>query len=157
MFEGSLAVDTVCPNCLRSMTYKALAVQNVRAYHFYSNYVRRKLHASKKRLSDKKTCRWVLDNGTICGRTFSKFDSLRRHVQELHKGVRPFVCHMCEKSYGRRDYLDRHMKSHTAGGSLVDTSGASDDANDVKLAISGDDATLNEVVTVVSADDDLTV
>ena len=118
-----------------------------------------KLHASKKRLSDKKTCRWVLDNGTICGRTFSKFDSLRRHVQELHKGVRPFVCHMCEKSYGRRDYLDRHMKSHTAGGSLVDTSGASDDHdNDVKLAISGsDDATLNEVVTVVSADDDLTV
>ena len=116
-----------------------------------------KLHASKKRLSDKKTCRWVLDNGTICGRTFSKFDSLRRHVQELHKGVRPFVCHMCEKSYGRRDYLDRHMKSHTAGGSLVDTSGASDEANDVKLAISGDDATLNEVVTVVSADDDLTV
>ena len=80
-------------------------------------------------------------------------------AQELHKGVRPFVCHMCEKSYGRRDYLDRHMKSHTAGGSLVDTSGASDDHdNDVKLAISGsDDATLNEVVTVVSADDDLTV
>ena len=33
-----------------------------------------RLHASKKRLSDKKTCRWVLDNGTICGRTFSKFD-----------------------------------------------------------------------------------
>ena len=25
----------------------------------------------------------------MCGRTFSKFHSLRRHVDELHKGVRP--------------------------------------------------------------------
>ena len=51
------------------------------------------------------------------------------------------------------------MKSHTSGSTaMIDTSGASDDANEVKLAISGnDDATLNEVVTVVSADDDLTV
>ena len=40
----------------------------------------------RKRSDDKKTCRWVLHNGTICGRSFSKFDSLRRHVQELHKG-----------------------------------------------------------------------
>ena len=109
-----------------------------------------RLHSSKKRLSDKKTCRWVLDNSTICGRTFSKFDSLRRHVQELHKGVRPYVCQLCEKSYGRRDYLDRHMKSHTEA--------VQSDEIDIKMPISGDEnATLNEVVTVVSADDDLTV
>ena len=44
----------------------------------------------RKRSDDKKTCRWVLDNGTICGRSFSKFDSLRRHVQELHKGMMIF-------------------------------------------------------------------
>lgn len=68
--------------------------------------------AGKKRpADDKKTCKWVLDNGTICGRTFSKFDSLRRHVAELHKGIRPFVCEICQKSYGRRDYLDRHIRS----------------------------------------------
>ena len=29
-------------------------------------------------------------------------------------GVRPFVCNLCDKSYGRKDYLDRHMKSHTS-------------------------------------------
>lgn len=111
-----------------------------------------RLHSSKKRLSDKKTCRWVLDNGTICGRTFSKFDSLRRHVQELHKGVRPYICQLCDKSYGRRDYLDRHMKSHTNSVS------GDQDQEDIKMPISGDEnATLNEVVTVVSADDDLTV
>ena len=45
----------------------------------------------RKRSDDKKTCRWVLDNGTICGKSFSKFDSLRRHVQELHKGWFSFV------------------------------------------------------------------
>ena len=52
------------------------------------------------------------DDGTVCGKAFSKLDSLRRHVNELHKGVRPFACSVCDKNYGRRDYLDRHMKTH---------------------------------------------
>lgn len=59
-----------------------------------------------------KICRWVQNDGTVCGKAFSKLDSLRRHVNELHKGVRPFACNLCEKSYGRRDYLDRHMRVH---------------------------------------------
>merc|ERR1719471_1312799 len=59
-----------------------------------------------------KICRWVQDDGTVCGKAFSKLDSLRRHVNELHKGVRPYACSLCEKSYGRRDYLDRHMRTH---------------------------------------------
>ena len=86
------------------------------------------MRMSKKRLDDKKTCRWVLDNGTICGKTFSKFDSLRRHVQELHKGIRPYICSLCEKSYGRRDYLDRHLKTHAADASGLGSS----------LGVSGD-------------------
>lgn len=72
-------------------------------------------HSAKKRAAeDKKTCKWVLDNGSVCGRTFSKFDSLRRHVAELHKGIRPFVCELCDKNYGRKDYLDRHLRDHAA-------------------------------------------
>ena len=72
-------------------------------------------HSAKKRAAeDKKTCKWVLDNGSVCGRTFSKFDSLRRHVAELHKGIRPFVCELCDKNYGRKDYLDRHLRNHAA-------------------------------------------
>jgi len=59
-----------------------------------------------------KICRWVQNDGTVCGKAFSKLDSLRRHVNELHKGVRPYACNLCEKSYGRRDYLDRHLKTH---------------------------------------------
>ncbi len=48
----------------------------------------------------------------MCGKAFSKLDSLRRHVNELHKGVRPHACDLCEKSYGRKDYLERHMRTH---------------------------------------------
>ena len=59
-----------------------------------------------------KICRWVNNDGTVCGKAFSKLDSLRRHVNELHKGVRPFACNLCDKNYGRRDYLDRHIRTH---------------------------------------------
>lgn len=119
------------------------------------------IRLSKKRLDDKKTCRWVLDNGTLCGKTFSKFDSLRRHVQELHKGIRPYVCGLCEKSYGRRDYLDRHLKTHTEGGSGGDSLIGMGD-HSVSVSVCGEDedvdhvqddessASFNEVVTVIT-------
>ena len=42
----------------------------------------------------------------------SYFYSLKRHVSEGHKNVRPFGCTLCGKSYGRRDYLLRHLRSH---------------------------------------------
>jgi KRAB domain-containing zinc finger protein len=61
---------------------------------------------------EKKICLWVLDDGTACGKTFTKFDSLKRHVGEAHKGVRPYCCTLCGKTYGRRDYLLRHLRSH---------------------------------------------
>jgi len=38
-----------------------------------------------------------------------------RHVQYcLLLGVRPYACTLCDKTYGRRDYLQRHLKSHNA-------------------------------------------
>ena len=40
--------------------------------------------------------------------------SLNRHLRENHKGVRPYACTLCDKKYGRRDYLQRHLKSHNA-------------------------------------------
>ncbi len=61
---------------------------------------------------EKKICLWVMDDGTACGKTFTKFDSLKRHVSEAHKGQRPYSCTLCGKTYGRRDYLLRHLKSH---------------------------------------------
>jgi hypothetical protein len=71
--------------------------------------------AKRKALADKKTCKWALEDGTICGKTFTKFDSLRRHVSEMHKSIRPFKCDLCPKNYGRKDYLDRHRRMHLDG------------------------------------------
>ena len=39
---------------------------------------------------------------------------MNRHLRENHKGVRPYACTLCDKKYGRRDYLQRHLKSHNA-------------------------------------------
>jgi hypothetical protein len=35
---------------------------------------------------EKKVCLWPMGNGTTCGKTFTKFDSLKRHLSEAHKG-----------------------------------------------------------------------
>ena len=40
-------------------------------------------------------------------------NELMRIFWEL-AGVRPFACRLCDKTYGRRDYLQRHLKSHNA-------------------------------------------
>ncbi len=36
---------------------------------------------------EKKVCLWPMGNGTTCGKTFTKFDSLKRHLSEAHKGM----------------------------------------------------------------------
>ena len=36
---------------------------------------------------EKKVCLWPIGAGTTCGKTFSKFDSLKRHLAETHKGM----------------------------------------------------------------------
>lgn len=119
----------------------------------------------KKAMEDKKTCKWVLDNGTVCGKTFSKFDSLRRHVAEMHKNIRPYMCEICNKSYGRKDYLDRHMKSHEVPSLDISptilTSGIDDSVDPDTMTttvvvdtgdLNDDDGLLSGVVTVVSND-----
>ena len=35
---------------------------------------------------EKKVCLWPIGAGTTCGKTFTKFDSLKRHLAETHKG-----------------------------------------------------------------------
>ena len=35
---------------------------------------------------EKKVCLWPVGAGTTCGKTFTKFDSLKRHLAETHKG-----------------------------------------------------------------------
>ncbi len=116
----------------------------------------------RKAIEDKKTCKWTLENGSICGRTFSKHDSLRRHIDELHKNIRPFVCEICDKSYGRKDYLDRHLKIHEEKGEGGEDGGVLPplDEEDENDAIAGLDAadieSMGGAITghVVDSDDD---
>ena len=76
------------------------------------SYVMVIFHLKDIPAEEKKICLWVLEDGTACGKTFTKFDSLKRHVAEAHQGRRPFACTLCGKNYGRRDYLLRHLRSH---------------------------------------------
>ena len=119
---------------------------------------------------EKKICLWVLEDGTACGKTFTKFDryifhflvemenyqlsksydtnyfilnissssifSLKRHVSEGHKNVRPFGCTLCGKSYGRRDYLLRHLRSHNEA-ELAQISAGGSDASAIASPSSG--------------------
>ena len=72
--------------------------------------------------------------------------SLKRHVSEGHKNVRPFGCTLCGKSYGRRDYLLRHLRSHneaelaaiSAGGSEVGAMMSPSTGNTHMVMIFGD-------------------
>ena len=36
---------------------------------------------------DRKVCLWDTGDGATCGKTFTKFDSLKRHMSEAHKGT----------------------------------------------------------------------
>jgi len=65
-----------------------------------------------------KQCFWMLENETVCGKTFAKNDSLRRHIEAEHKGIKPHACSLCDKSYSRKDYLDRHIKATHHSGSV---------------------------------------
>jgi hypothetical protein len=45
------------------------------------------LHGGPVGNEEKKVCLWPIGAGTSCGKTFSKFDSLKRHLAETHKGM----------------------------------------------------------------------
>ncbi len=40
--------------------------------------------------ADRKVCLWPTGTGATCGKTFTKFDSLKRHLSEAHKGIVQF-------------------------------------------------------------------
>ena len=68
-------------------------------------------------------------------------EEFQSHILEF----KPYYCDLCDKSYGWNVDLDRHIKSCT-GFNDLDTSDGSDDEEDAKLAISGnDDELLKEV------------
>eukprot|EP00794_Sanderia_malayensis_P005623 gene5623-6317_t len=50
-----------------------------------------------------------------CTRQFARNEELTRH-KRIHTGVRPFVCTLCKKTFGRKDHLQKHAKTHLEPG-----------------------------------------
>ncbi|XP_074600206.1 uncharacterized protein LOC141854433 [Brevipalpus obovatus] len=46
-----------------------------------------------------------------CGKTFSRNEELTRH-KRIHTGHRPYKCEACQKKFGRKDHLKKHIKTH---------------------------------------------
>lgn len=49
----------------------------------------------------------------LCGSRFTRHHSLKKHVQHVHEGVRPFPCSLCTLKFANGNQLVRHMHTHT--------------------------------------------
>ena len=48
----------------------------------------------------------------FCGRVFTRNATMRRHVAAVHEKSETFQCHLCEKTFTSKDYLEAHIKTH---------------------------------------------
>ena len=48
-----------------------------------------------------------------CGRGFNSPANLDKHVNSVHRGIRPFQCEVCEKRFAQKATLRTHMRTHT--------------------------------------------
>lgn len=48
-----------------------------------------------------------------CEKSYGRKDHLRRHIQTVHTDIRPYVCRVCSLGFARRDRLTRHEVKHS--------------------------------------------
>lgn len=49
---------------------------------------------------------------SICGQSFSTQLNLRRHIQTIHEGLKPYACPICQKQFTSQHYVKTHMTHH---------------------------------------------
>lgn len=47
-----------------------------------------------------------------CSKSFTRPSLLTEHQMSFHQGIKPFKCNQCDKSFGRKNHLERHLNSH---------------------------------------------
>ncbi|MEW8546011.1 MAG: C2H2-type zinc finger protein, partial [Candidatus Thiodiazotropha sp.] len=62
-----------------------------------------------RNVQDDGTVTWTC---TLCGKTFSRNYTYRRHA-ETHTKTKPWKCEICSKAFTDRRYLQKHMRWHT--------------------------------------------
>ena len=48
---------------------------------------------------------------TYCGKDFTAIRNGRRHVREIHMGQTTISCHLCPRTFGRKERLKAHLRS----------------------------------------------
>ncbi|QLG72267.1 hypothetical protein HG535_0C06220 [Zygotorulaspora mrakii] len=49
-----------------------------------------------------------------CNKCFTRPSLLTEHQLSVHQGIKPFKCHICERSFAKKSHLERHLLSHSA-------------------------------------------
>ena len=49
----------------------------------------------------------------ICYKMYSDSKSLKKHKEEVHSKLRPFVCNICGHASARKSMLAMHQRQHT--------------------------------------------
>ncbi|KAL3440149.1 hypothetical protein BJX65DRAFT_291024 [Aspergillus insuetus] len=57
-------------------------------------------------------CKWA---GCRSSRNFRREGDLIRHLRTIHISPTAFVCPDCQRSFGRRDHLNEHVKRRHGG------------------------------------------
>ena len=45
----------------------------------------------------------------ICNATFSRKDSMKKHIAAIHEGKKPFKCSICNSKFARNGHLSQHI------------------------------------------------
>ena len=130
-YMGNKSVIRTCPICAREFGTKCSLIRHIKDIHGnirrfsckiclkrgenvndFLFHMKRCLHALRRNSYD----RMIEDNTVtnpfscpICERSFTRSDSLRRHVKINHKDLGKFICRLCFKSGNTVDELEQHV------------------------------------------------